>query len=63
MELELTICKASEVAELVRTHDRDNILFKAMATMGEYPGADSWQRRLLGEEAQLTLHPWLRGVP
>ena len=37
MELELSICKASDVAELVRARDRDNIPFSIVISL-EGPG-------------------------
>jgi predicted protein tyrosine phosphatase len=48
VDLELTICKASDVAELVRAHDRDNIPFSIVISL-EGPGEDFRAPRLIRE--------------
>lgn len=48
MELELTICRASDVAELVRAHDRDNIPFSVVISL-ESPGDEGRAPRLINE--------------
>jgi hypothetical protein len=50
MELELTICKASDVVELVRARDADNVPFSIVISL-ESPGDDTEHRapRLIKE--------------
>jgi hypothetical protein len=48
VDLELTICKASAAAELVRAHDRDNIPFSIVISL-EGPGEDFRAPRLIRE--------------
>ena len=48
MDLELTICKAPDVAELVRARDRDNIPFSIVISL-EGPGEDFRAPRLMRE--------------
>jgi hypothetical protein len=48
LELELSICKASDVAELVRARDRDNIPFSIVISL-EGPGDDFRAPRLKRE--------------
>lgn len=48
LELELAICRASDVAELVRAHDRDNIPFSVVISL-ESPGDEGRAPRLINE--------------